>query len=282
MLDAAEIQRMLQRYSAAPRRSMGQNFVTDQRTISDIVDVAGVGRGSRVLEVGPGLGSLTIALAGAGAEVVALEKDRRLLAALTDLVERRHIERVTLVGGDALTADWSALLPGDGWVVVANLPYNVAVPIILGILTGAPMVESMWVMVQMEVAERLCARPGGRTIGVPTLKVAWHASARIVMEVEPTAFTPVPKVRSAVVELHRQAPPRPDVDPGELFSLVERAYLKRRKMLRSSLAAEVSPQAYSLSGVAPTSRPEELSLAQWSDLVAARHGTAPVTTGEPT
>ncbi len=174
---------------------------------------------------------------------------------------------------DALGVDWQVLLgEGDAWKLVANLPYNVAVPILLGLLAGAPMVDSMFVMTQLEVAERLCADPGGRTIGVPTIKAGWYASARIIVRVPPEVFLPQPRVESAVVEFTRRPPPRGDVDPDDVFRLVETAYRKRRKMLRSSLAGSVDASAFTVAGVDPQARPETLDVADWADLTVASQG----------
>ena len=264
---------LLARHRLDPSKALGQNFVTDPEVISEIVRLSGVVEGSDVLEVGPGLGSLTSALAASGAHVLAVEKDERLLAVLREVVAERHHDTVELVHADALAANWAELLGAGRWRMVSNLPYNVAVPILLRLLAEAPMVDSMWAMVQLEVAQRLCAGAGGRTIGVPSIKVDWYADARIVLMVEPHSFTPVPRVRSAVVELRRTDAPRDDVGPGEVFALVEAAYRKRRKMLRSSLAAVVTPEQMLAAGVEPTARPEELDVNQWAALAASRAGT---------
>ena len=264
---------LLARHRLDPSKALGQNFVTDPEVISEIVRLSGVVEGSDVLEVGPGLGSLTSALAESGAHVLAVEKDERLLAVLREVVAERHHDTVELVHADALGANWAELLGAGRWRMVSNLPYNVAVPILLRLLAEAPMVDSMWAMVQLEVAQRLCAGAGGRTIGVPSIKVDWYADARIVLMVEPHSFTPVPRVRSAVVELRRTDAPRDDVGPGEVFALVEAAYRKRRKMLRSSLAGMVTPEQMLAAGVEPTARPEELDVNQWAALAASRAGT---------
>lgn len=280
MLRAGEIRSLLDEGAVVPKRALGQNFVTDPLVIERIVDLARVGPGTRVLEVGPGVGSLTLGLLEAGAEVLAIEKDPALARVLRRVLDDRGYTRVTVLHGDALRVPWQDLLNGavgahqdprhqEPWTMVSNLPYNVAVPILLEVLGAAPIVGSIWVMVQLEVAERLCARPGGRTIGVPTVKRGWYASARKVLEVPPEAFTPVPRVASAVVELHRRDPPRYDVSPAEVFGLVEAGFAKRRKMLRSSLASRVDPGAFEVAGIPATARPEELSVRDWADLAAA-------------
>jgi 16S rRNA (adenine1518-N6/adenine1519-N6)-dimethyltransferase len=267
MLGTSEIHELLERHGLDARRSLGQNFVTDPGVVRRIARLAGVGPGDRVVEVGPGLGSLTLALAETGARVVVVEKDRRLLPVLREVLGRVEGPVPEVVEADALELDWAGLLDGGPWVLVANLPYNVAVPIILGVLGGAPMVERLVVMVQREVADRLCATPGGRTIGVPTVKVAWYASARMIMSVAPEVFTPRPRVQSAVVEITRRPEP-PAGDRERAFALVERAYQQRRKMLRTSLATMADQPQLVAAGIAPTARPEELDVAQWAALAA--------------
>lgn len=270
MLGARAIDDLLSRHGLDARRSLGQNFVADPQMIDRIVSLARVGEGDHVLEVGPGLGSLTVRLAASVARVVALEKDASLLPALAEVLEQAPPGVVEVVEGDALRADWSSLLAEhDDWVLVANLPYNVAVPIVVDVLASAPMVQRALVMVQREVAERLVAGPGGRTVGVPSIKVAWYASARIVAHVPPQVFVPRPRVDSALVELERRPPPRTDVEPAEVFALVDRAYRQRRKMLRSTLGAEVDAAAFDLAGVDPTERPEQLDVERWAALAGA-------------
>lgn len=280
MLTRSRIEQLLDSGGLEPRRSLGQNFVADPSVIDSIVERSGVRAGDRVLEVGPGLGSLTVALASAGAEVLALEKDRSLAGVLAAVLRDEGLEdRVEIVLGDALEVDLGSLLAGSGtgqsWTLVANLPYNVAVPIVLRLLEEAPEVSSMVVMVQREVAERLCAQPGGRTIGMPTLRLNWHATATMVMEVGPEAFVPEPRVDSAVVRVDRTGSRR-EADPDAVLALADRAYRKRRKMLRSSLP-ELDGAMFERAGIDPTSRPEELSVQQWVDLavsVAAAGGVA--------
>lgn len=270
MLGARGIDELLVRHGLGARRSLGQNFVADPQMIERIVTLARVGGGDHVIEVGPGLGSLTAGLVAAGADVVALEKDRALLPALAEVLADAPQGAVRVVEGDALTVDWSELLAGhDDWVLVANLPYNVAVPIVLSILADAPMVRRALVMVQREVAERLVAGPGGRTVGIPSIKVAWYASARIVATVPPEVFVPRPRVTSALVELERRPPPSDDVAVGDVFGLVDRAYRQRRKMLRSTLGERVDAAAFERAGIDPTERPEQLDVARWAALAGA-------------
>ena len=278
MLGPEQIDRLLQANGLQPRGSLGQNFVSDPLVIDRLVDLSGVGPGSDVLEVGPGLGSLTCGLAAAGARVVALEKDERLCGVLREVLASRGLATgVRIHNGDALTVDLEELLAvpggdpavaGQRWTMVANLPYNVAVPIVLRILTEVPSIEALFVMVQREVAERLCAHPGGRTIGLPTLRLNWFATARVVMSVPPESFVPVPRVDSAVVEVRRSDRVRPVADAEAVFELADRAYRQRRKMLRSTLK-ELGEAVFASAGVDPTSRPEQLSVEDWANLAEA-------------
>ena len=211
MLGPDEVRELLGRHGLAARKSLGQNFVADPSVVEWIAEQAGVGPGDPVVEVGPGLGSLTLALAATGAHVLALEKDDGLVPVLRDVLRASGVAegpgdgQVTVQPADALEVDWSELLgaeatPGS-WTLVANLPYNVAVPVVMSVLAHAPAVGRLVVMVQKEVADRLAAGPGGRTIGLPSLRTAWYASARVLGEVPPEAFVPQPRVVSSVVAI---------------------------------------------------------------------------------
>jgi len=274
LLGAGDVRRLLDEVGGTARRSLGQNFVADPGTVRRIVAVGELPAGSPVLEVGPGLGSLTLALLEAGHPVLAVEQDDRLAELLPQTVAERAgpSAELEVVCGDALRVDLGGLLvdrPGP-WALVANLPYNVAVPILLRVLAEVPQVERLVVMVQAEVADRLVARPGGRTIGVPTVKAGWFASARTLLRVGPEVFVPRPRVDSAVVGLTRR--PQPDADRDLAFSLVERAYHQRRKMLRSTLGGLVPIEAFSAAGVDPTDRPEQLGVDDWAGLARALDG----------
>ena len=213
MLGASEIRGILEEHGLDPRRSLGQNFVADPNTVRRIVRLAGVAPGDRVVEIGPGIGSLTLALLDAGAEVLAVEKDGALVPVLRDVLERAGSSRpVQVLHADALGVDWADLLSDDRWVLVANLPYNVAVPMVIEILERAPMIERLVVMVQREVADRLVASPGGRVIGIPSMKVSWYGAARMLATVSPEVFIPKPRVASAIVR-HRP-PAAPEHDRG--------------------------------------------------------------------
>lgn len=270
MLGQGEVRDLLERHGLEARRSLGQNFVADPNTVAHIARLAGVGPGDRVVEVGPGLGSLTLALAATGATVLAVEKDRSLVPVLAEvLAEVPDAASVQIVEGDALDIDWSDLLGSDSWTLVANLPYNVAVPVVMRVLAEVPQVQRLVVMVQLEVGERLCAAPGDRTIGIPTIKVAWWASARILTTVPPEVFIPRPRVQSAVLGIERRPLRSELVGPSEVFPLVEQAYRQRRKMLRSTLATMVSPEAFRSAGIDAQLRPERLGLDDWIRLAEA-------------
>jgi 16S rRNA (adenine1518-N6/adenine1519-N6)-dimethyltransferase len=262
----AAIKELLASHGLAPSRALGQNFVADANTVRRIARLAGVGPGDRVVEIGAGLGSLTLALAETGAEVVAVEIDRHLVPVLREVVEAVG---VTVVAGDARTLDWADLL-GDagGWKVVANLPYNVATSLVLDLLELVPAIESLLVMVQLEVGERLAARPGDAAYGIPSVKRAWWAEAKVVGRVPPTVFVPQPRVDSALVEIRRHAAPPVVGDRERVFALIDAGFGQRRKMLRRSLAGAVDPAAFAVAEVRPEARAEELSLDDWARLAA--------------
>lgn len=251
----------------SPSRALGQHFVVDPNTVRRIARLASIGPGDKVVEVGAGLGSLTVALAGTGASVTALEVDRHLLPALREVVDPLGVE---VVEADAMTVGWEAILRGSGaWVLVANLPYNIATPLVMDLLDFVPQVARMLVMVQREVAERLTAAPGDPTYGAPSVKLAYWAEARIVGRVSPQVFLPPPKVESALVEVRRRPSPAVAADPGVLFGLVRAAFGQRRKMLRRSLAGRIIPGQFEAAGIRPDARPEELAVEDWGRLADA-------------
>jgi 16S rRNA (adenine1518-N6/adenine1519-N6)-dimethyltransferase len=272
-LTRRQVRDLLAEHGLSPSRALGQNFVADPNTVRRIARLAGVGPGDRVVEVGPGLGSLTVALAETGAEVTAVELDRHLLPVLRSVVEPLGVR---VVEGDAMTLDWKEVLGGAvagaggvRWALVANLPYNVATPLVLDLLDRVPTIDRMLVMVQREVGERLAAAPGSKAYGIPSIKVAYRAQAEVVGRVPPTVFLPQPRVDSALVRLRRLPEPPVDVDPDRLFRLVEAGFGQRRKMLRRSLASLVDPSVFDRAGVRPDARAEELSLEDWARLANA-------------
>jgi 16S rRNA (adenine1518-N6/adenine1519-N6)-dimethyltransferase len=264
----ATIRELLDSNSLAPRRDLGQNFVTDANTVHRIAKLADVGPGDRVVEIGAGLGSLTLALADTGADVTAIEVDRGVVPVLRDVVAERA--NVNVVEADAMNLDWPSVLDPDidgGWVLVANLPYNVATPLVCDILDGVPQVSRLIVMVQREAADRFAAAPRTSAYGAVSVKIAYWGSARIVGLVPASVFVPRPNVESALVEIVRSDPPA--TDPEHLFALVRKAFGQRRKMLRRSLSGVISPDTFVAAAVAPTARPEELDVAAWCRLTDA-------------
>lgn len=266
MLSRPAVRELLTERGLAPRRDLGQNFVTDPNTVRRIAALARVGPGDRVVEVGAGLGSLTLALAETGADVVAIEVDPGLAAALRDVVAPHSNVRV--VEANAMTLDWDDVVGAASAILVANLPYNVATPLVCDLLDEVFAIERMLVMVQREVAERLAARPRTPAYGAVTVKVAYWATARLVGNVPASVFVPRPKVESSLVEIVRH-PPLLD-DPAAMFHLVRTAFGQRRKMLRGTLAALVTAEQFQAAGVAPTARPEELTVEDWCRLARVR------------
>lgn len=267
------IRELLDSNSLAPRRDLGQNFVVDPNTVHRIAKLAEVGSGDHVVEIGAGLGSLTLALADTGASITAIEVDRGVVPVLRDVVADR--DNVTVVEADAMALDWSSALDPSidgGWVLVANLPYNVATPLICDVLDGVPQVRRLIVMVQREAAERFAASPRTSAYGAVSVKIAYWGSARIVGHVPASVFLPRPNVESSLVEIVRADPP--STDPGMLFSLVRKGFGQRRKMLRRSLSGIVSQDTFNAADVAPTARPEELDVAAWCRLTDAHVAAA--------
>ena len=260
------IRELLDSASLAPRRDLGQNFVADPNTVRRIAELAHVGGGDRVVEIGAGLGSLTLALADTGADITAIEVDRGVVPILRDVVADRT--NVHVVEADAMHLDWADLLAGhDDWVLVANLPYNVATPLICDLLDEVPAIARMLVMVQREAAERFAASPRTSAYGAVSVKTAYWADAKVVGHVPASVFVPRPNVESALVAITRRTPP--DTDPATLFGLVRAGFGQRRKMLRKSLAGIVAPDVWEVAGISPTARPEELDVDAWCRLADA-------------
>ncbi len=268
----AEIHELLLANDLRPSRALGQNFVADGNTVRRIAHLAGVSEGGKVVEIGAGLGSLTLALVEAGASVTAVEIDRHVLPVLRAQVEPLGVR---VVEADALTLDWAGLLGPGPWTLVANLPYNMAVPLVVKVLEEAHQVTSLLVMVQREVGERLAAGPGDDAYGAVSVKVAYWATAKLVGRVSASVFIPKPRVESVLVRLERRPDRSPVAGPGtegygRLFAVVRGGFAHRRKMLRRSLEALVRPEAFDAVGIRPTARAEELGLAEWERLAAWR------------
>ncbi len=267
----ADIAQLLSAHGLRPSRALGQNFVADPNTVRRIARLAGVGAGDRILEIGAGLGSLTLALAETGARVVAVETDRHVVPVLRSVVEPVGVE---VVQGDALRLDLAGLLEdrgGGAWSLVANLPYNVATLVVLRTLVEVPAVTNLLVMLQREVGERLAAGVGDPAYGAVSVRVAYFARAEVVGRVPASVFVPRPRVESVLVRLVRRS--EPAVDPAlvsyeRLDAVVRAGFAHRRKMLRRSLAGVVAPESFAEAGVRPDARAEELDVAAWGRLAA--------------
>ncbi len=269
LLDPRTIRELAAELELRPTKQRGQNFVHDANTVRRIVAAAGVDPDDIVLEIGPGLGSLTLGLLEAAAGVIAVEIESSLAARLSQTVAERapgQADRLRVVEADALTV--AALPDPQPTMVVANLPYNVSVPVLLHVLANFGTIRGGLVMVQAEVADRLVAGPGSKTYGVPSVKLAWYCSARRVGSVPPKVFWPVPNVDSGLVELIRRDPPDTTATRQQVFAVVDAAFGQRRKMLRSALAgvfgsSAAASAAMITAGVDPQARGEVLTLAEF-------------------
>jgi 16S rRNA (adenine1518-N6/adenine1519-N6)-dimethyltransferase len=269
LLGPAEIRELAARLGVAPTKKLGQNFVHDPNTVRRIVAAAGLAPDDVVVEVGPGLGSLTLGLVAAGAHVHAVEIDGTLAAALPSTVAS---DRLTVHHADALRVTAADFRPAPT-LLVANLPYNVAVPVVLHLLGAVPTLRGGLVMVQKEVADRLVAAPGSKVYGVPSVKLAWYARARPAGRVPAAVFWPVPNVESGLVAFTRRPPPA-DVPRDEVFAVVDAAFAQRRKTLRAALAGwaggpDRAEQVLAEAGVDPRARGESLSVAEFAAIAAA-------------
>jgi len=298
LLGPAEIREIAGRLGIRPAKRLGQNFVVDPGTVRRLVALAGVGPDDVVLEVGPGFGSLTLGLIGAARRVVAVEVDPVLAAELPCTVAARAPQlasRLAVVTADAVRVTAADLCRGPGGpgmtggpgiadeaggppsLLAANLPYNVAVPIVLHLLAAVPSLARGLVMVQAEVADRMTAAPGSRVYGVPSVKLAWFASARRAGVVPRTVFWPVPNVDSGLVAFTRRPPSEPDVAREEVFAVVDAAFAQRRKTLRAALARWAGGPAAAErilreAGVDPGARGESLTVSEFTRI--ARYAAA--------
>jgi len=279
-LGAAELRQVASRLGLRPTKTWGQNFVVDANTVKRIVRLAGVTAQDSVVEVGPGLGSLTLALLPEAGHVTAVEVDPTLASALPETVGRlapAHADRLSVVQDDALRV--RALPDPQPTALVANLPYNVSVPVVLSFLEAFPTIERVLVMVQLEVAERLAAGPGSKAYGVPSAKAAWYAAVRLAGQVPRSVFWPVPNVDSGLVSMQRRPPPETTATRAEVFACVDAAFAQRRKTLRAALAgwAGSAPRAEEClrsAGVDPRTRGEQLGIEAFAAVAAARAGLA--------
>ncbi len=299
MLTPADVRELAGRLGVRPSKRLGQNFVVEPGTVRKIASLAALEPQDVVLEVGPGLGSLTLALLEAGAgQLVAIEIDRALAGELPQTVASRApqlADRMAVVAGDALQvagSDLSAVsgsfgvsgpfgVFGSPSVLVANLPYNVAVPVLLHLLAALPTLRRGLVMVQAEVADRICAGPGSRVYGAPSVKLAWYAAARPAGPVPRTVFWPVPNVDSRLVAFTRRDPPATTATREEVFAVIDAAFGQRRKTLRAALSgwAGSAPEAERLlraANIDPGARGESLGVEEFARL-AAVHREGPRT-----
>ncbi|MET7397848.1 16S rRNA (adenine(1518)-N(6)/adenine(1519)-N(6))-dimethyltransferase RsmA [Dactylosporangium sp. NPDC005572] len=278
LLGPAEVRELAHKLGIRPTKQLGQNFVHDPNTVRRIVRAADLAPDDVVLEVGPGLGSLTLALLEHGNRVHAVEIDPVLAAALPDTVARfapEQADRLTVIPGDALRAE----VPAGPTALVANLPYNVAVPVVLHLLANLPTLRHGLVMVQKEVADRLTAGPGSRVYGVPSVKLAWYATARQAGKVPPSVFWPVPNVDSGLVGFTKRA--QSEGDREATFAVVDAAFAQRRKILRGALAGwaggpDAAERILRAAGVDPGARGEQLTVEDFTRIASQRRaGGAP-------
>jgi 16S rRNA (adenine1518-N6/adenine1519-N6)-dimethyltransferase len=269
LLDPTAVRELASHLGLRPTKQRGQNFVTDANTVRRIVAAAQVTEDDIILEVGPGLGSLTLGLLQAARRVIAIEIDDLLAAQLPRTVIERLPERaaaLTVINADALRVD---AVPEPPTAVVANLPYNVAVPVLLHLLATFESWSHGLIMVQAEVADRLAAKPGSKTYGVPSVKVAWYAAATRVGTVSPTVFWPIPNVESGLVAINRRPQPDTTATRDQVFAVIDAAFAQRRKMLRSALAglagsAAAASAAVVSAGLDPQARGETLDVTDFT------------------
>ncbi len=275
LLGAAEIRALAADLDVTPTKKLGQNFVVDANTVRKIVSAARVTADDRVVEVGPGLGSLTLAILETGAPVTAVEIDRRLAERLPATAAAHGVAEgaLTVVAQDALRV---TDLPGRPDVLVANLPYNVSVPVLLHFMETFPSLRRGVVMVQAEVGERLAAPSGSKVYGAPSVKAAWYGSWRLAGTVSRQVFWPVPNVDSVLVGFERDAVPRgTEEERRRTFSIVDAAFQQRRKMLRQALSAVLggssaaATEVLERAGVAPTARGEDLTIEDYVRIARA-------------
>ncbi|MEP7191779.1 MAG: 16S rRNA (adenine(1518)-N(6)/adenine(1519)-N(6))-dimethyltransferase RsmA [Actinomycetota bacterium] len=276
LLGAGQIRDLAGRLGVHPTKRWGQNFVIDANTVRRIVRLAALDAGDVVVEIGPGLGSLTLALLPQVRKVLAVEVDPILASALPDTVAAMapaYRERLSVVVADALTV--RALPDPQPTALVANLPYNISVPVVLSFLEAFPTLRTVLVMVQLEVAERLAAPPGSKTYGIPSLKAAWYSEVKLSGTVSRSVFWPSPNVDSGLVTLVRREPPETPASRKEVFACIDAAFAQRRKTLRAALSgwagsAADSERILRAAGVDPRTRGEQLDIHAFAAIAAAR------------
>ena len=282
LLGAADIRTIAAEEGITPTKKFGQNFVIDPGTVRKIVRAAGIQSTDKVLEVGPGLGSLTLGLLETGAHVTAVESDPPLAQRLPITVKQYQPEaagRFNVINQDALkvTPEEVGFSADEAFSVVANLPYNVATPIILTLLEKFHNIETLLVMVQKEVAERLCAAPGNKIYGVTSVKLAWYGTANLAGVVGRNVFWPAPHVDSALTEFHRYSSDDPRSERAadsqlreETFALIDQAFGQRRKTLHAALKKVLPEEAYEVAHIDSTRRGETLTIDDFASLALAQ------------
>jgi 16S rRNA (adenine1518-N6/adenine1519-N6)-dimethyltransferase len=270
-LTPSALRALAARHGIRPKKSLGQHFLIEPALARRMAQIAGIGPGDRVVEVGAGLGSLTVALADTGADVLAIDVDPAMAPVLSEVVAGYPNVRILIA--DAVAADWGSVLRGGQWAMVANLPYNVAVPLVMRVLETEPRIQRLLVMVQREVGERLCAGPGEEQYGAVSVKVAYRARARIARRVSRSVFWPRPNVDSVIVSIERRPPPV-EVDEASLWRVIGEAFSQRRKTIRGAVvrlgvSRERAGRLVEGCGLGPQARPEELGLEEFACLAEA-------------
>lgn len=274
LLGAAEIRALAAELDVRPTKQWGQNFVIDANTVRKIVKTSGVTADDVVVEIGPGLGSLTLALLETAKQVIAVEIDPRLAGRLPETVQEHvpeHAHKLTVINADAMTLHE---LPSPPTALVANLPYNVSVPVLLHFFETFPSITRTLVMVQLEVAERLAAQPGSKVYGVPSAKARWFGDVRLAGNIGRNVFWPAPNVDSGLVAFTRTSPPRSDVARWQVFAVIDAAFAQRRKTLRAALAGWAGSPARAeelliKAGISPQARGEQCDITDFANLAAA-------------
>ena len=264
-LTRTEVKNLLLKYEIHPKKSLGQNFVVEPNTIRQIIKLADLDPEDFVLEVGSGLGSLTLALLESCKHVTAIEVDDVLVNILKETTGNQAENKLRIIHADVMELDLQQVLEqkNSQWNLVANLPYNIAVPMICDFLESTSLISKMTVMVQREVAERMVAKVGEKAYGLPSVKIEYFAEAKIIADIPPTVFLPKPRVESSIVQIVRRKNTMISENYEVLFSLIKSAFRHRRKMLRSSLKGILSTDDFALTEIDPTKRAENLVLKEW-------------------
>ncbi|MEC7117017.1 MAG: 16S rRNA (adenine(1518)-N(6)/adenine(1519)-N(6))-dimethyltransferase RsmA [Actinomycetota bacterium] len=267
VIGKSDLKNIMEQHDLKPSKSLGQNFVVDPNTILKIIRAANIEKHQQILEIGPGLGSLTSQLSTTS-KVVAIELDRYLVPALEEVLNHfGERENVEIIHQDAMKIDWKEFFSHRQgiWKMVANLPYNIATPLIVTLLENAPEIQSIFVMVQLEVGERFAASPKSKAYGIPSVKAQYWAETKVLGKVSPNVFLPIPNVDSAILQIIRNPSP-PEVNYTNFSRLIQTAFQHRRKMIRKSLSTLIPISNFTIAEISPQSRPEELSVADWVKL----------------